>query len=153
MLQFNRYAFNQFLKLVLALGVFYSISCLEYDDFQCSTYVFPLFLLFLFGILEYLLAKLHIVFAILGFPIFALIFLFFILASVMCANTKEGTAYKHKEWKAYTIIEKTLNCGAWDSHPDHMLYKQITLTQHLAFVWKLNDSKIDTTQWIPIVKQ
>jgi len=34
-----------------------------------------------------------------------------------------------------------------------MLYKQITLTQHLAFVWKLNDSKIDTTQWIPIVKQ
>lgn len=72
--------------------------------------------------------------------------LFILLLSGMCAYTPTGKAYVCKKNRNVFIVEKSLDCGAWDSSPAYYMEKEIHLTTHLKYVSGYNGMP-DTTEW------
>jgi hypothetical protein len=64
----------------------------------------------------------------------------------MCAYTPTGTAYMCKKHKNVLLVEKSLDCGAWDSSPAYSIDKEIYLTEHLKYVTRFTPTP-DTSEW------
>ncbi|WP_027420013.1 hypothetical protein [Crocinitomix catalasitica] len=82
-------------------------------------------------------------------PLFSMVFFMF---PGMCSYNNRNLFY-NKESKSI-IIERSLNCGAWDS--DMPNYKTVKVTPFLGYfnyVSNIDTASIDKTKWIHVIEE
>jgi hypothetical protein len=66
---------------------------------------------------------------------------------MLCAWDPFRTEYVNKQHPRVKLVDWTLDCGAFDSHPDHVLFKETTLLFNIKWSSVFEPAKVDTTVW------
>ena len=133
--------------VAIVIGCLLSLTQMEYDTIKFSRFVYPLIWISFPFILKYLSlnSSFRITHILIASVVYIVILCFSFLFGVFCAWSSDGILYKNKKDKSILIVCRRYDC--YGTAEDCRLYKVKKLTEHLKWVKKFQEEKVDKIKW------
>ena len=131
----------------IIIACLFLLTKIEYDNFKLSGFVYPLLWISTPFIFRYILINGPIsrVSFLLGIFGYLLIIFLFSLFSSFCSWSRDVPLYKSRRDKSLIIVCRTYDC--YGTTEDCRLYQVKMLTNHIKWVVKFEEIKVDSSKW------